>query len=216
MPKHDIVILIPCFNEEKTILHASKIAKNFADVLVADDSSTDNTKEILIKNKIKFFSNHTNQGYEKNLINGFKYIFSNFKKKKYILTFDADGEFQAGGISKLISLIKEKKFDVIIGQRSKFNRFSEIILNYFFFKKYKIKDPISGLKIYKVEFLKKIIKNLSFSMFLVDIVCLSKKMNLKVKNTEVLVKKRLDKSRVGNYLISNLKILKIIFQVIIF
>lgn len=106
--------------------------------------------------------------------------------------------------------------DVVIGQRSKFNRFSEIFLNYIFFKKYKIKEPISGLKIYKVEFLKKIIKNLSFSMFLVDIVSLSKKMNLKVKNTEVLVKKRLDKSRVGNYLISNLKILKIIFQVIIF
>ena len=82
MPKHDIVILIPCFNEEKTILHASKIAKNFADVLVADDSSTDNTKEILIKNKIKFFSNRTNQGYEKNLISGFKYNFLNFKKKK--------------------------------------------------------------------------------------------------------------------------------------
>lgn len=110
MPKHDIVILIPCFNEEKTILRASKMAKNFADVLVADDSSTDNTKEILIKNKIKFFSNRINQGYEKNLINGFKYIFSNFKKKKYILTFDADGEFQAEGISKLISLIKKKNW----------------------------------------------------------------------------------------------------------
>jgi len=113
-------------------------------------------------------------------------------------------------------LIKKKNLDLVIGQRSKFNRFSEIFLNYFFFKKYKIKDPISGLKIYKIKFLKEIIKELSFSMFLVDIVCLFKKMNLKVKNIEVSVKKRLDKPRVGNYLNSNLKILKITFQVITF
>ena len=192
------------------------MAKKFADIVVADDSSSDSTKDILKKNKIKFFSNQINQGYEKNLITGFKYIFSNFKKKKYILTIDADGEFLPKGIKKLISLIKKSNSDMVIGQRSKFNRFSEIFLDYIFFKKYKIKDPVSGLKIYKISFLKKIIKNLSFSMFLVDIVCLSKKMNLKVKNTEVLVKKRLDKSRVGNYLISNLKILKITFQVIIF
>ena len=216
MPEHDIVILIPCYNEEKTVLHVNKIAKKFAEVLVIDDASTDNTKKILKKNRIKFFSNSVNQGYEKSLIDGFKFILKNFKKKKYILTLDADAEFQADGISKLISLIKKKNLDLVIGQRSKFNRFSEIFLNYFFFKKYKIKDPISGLKIYKIKFLKEIIKELSFSMFLVDIVCLFKKMNLKVKNIEVSVKKRLDKPRVGNYLNSNLKILKITFQVITF
>jgi hypothetical protein len=53
-------------------------------------------------------------------------------------------------------------------------------------------------------------------MFLVDLVCMFKKMNLAVENTEVLVEKRLDNSRVGNYLTSNLKILKITFQAIIF
>ena len=216
MPEHDIVILIPCFNEEKTILRVSKMAKKFADIVVADDSSSDNTKKILRKNKINFFSNQINQGYEKNLITGFKYIFSKYKRKKYILTFDADGEFLPEGIKKLILFTKKSNSDVVIGQRSKFNRLSENFLDYIFFKKYKIKDPVSGLKIYKINFLKKIIKNLSHSMFLVDIVCLSKKMNLNVKNTEVLVKKRLDKSRVGNYLISNLKILKITFQVILF
>jgi len=216
LPEHDIVILIPCYNEEKTVLHVNKIAKKFAEVLVIDDASTDNTKKILKKNRIKFFSNSVNQGYEKSLIDGFKFILKNFKKKKYILTLDADAEFQADGISKLISLIKKKNLNLVIGQRSKFNRFSEIFLNYFFFKKYKIKDPISGLKIYKIKFLKEIIKELSFSMFLVDIVCLFKKMNLKVKNIEVSVKKRLDKPRVGNYLNSNLKILKITFQVITF
>ena len=85
MPEHDIVILIPCFNEEKTILRVSKMAKKFADIVVADDSSSDSTKDILKKNKIKFFSNQINQGYEKNLITGFKYIFSNFKKKNIFL-----------------------------------------------------------------------------------------------------------------------------------
>jgi glycosyltransferase involved in cell wall biosynthesis len=216
LQKHEIVILIPCYNEEKTILNVCKAAKKFAEVLVVDDASTDNTKKILEKNRVKFISNSTNQGYEKNLINGFKFIIKNLKKKKYVLTLDADGEFSENSISKLISLMKRKNSDLVIGKRSKFNRFSERLLNFIFFKKFKISDPVSGLKIYKIKFLRKTIKELSCSMFLVDLVCMFKKMNLAVENTEVLVEKRLDNSRVGNYLTSNLKILKITFQAIIF
>lgn len=213
MQKHDIVIVIPCRNEEKTISKVVKEAKKFAEVLVVDDASNDNTSKILKKDKIRFIKNFTNIGYEKSLIKGFKFILKNFIKKKYIITLDADGELKPSNIQKLISSMKNLNSDLIIGRRSNYNRFSEKILNYVFFKKYKIYDPISGLKIYKVKYLKKIIKHLSSSMFLVDAVCFFKNMKLDIKNINIFVKKRVDNSRVGNYLTSNLKIIKIIFQI---
>ena len=85
MQKHEIIILIPCFNEETTIIKICNEAKNFAQILVLDDASTDNSKKFFEKNKIDFISNIENQGYEKNLIMGFKHILKIQKKKNILL-----------------------------------------------------------------------------------------------------------------------------------
>ena len=39
-------ILIPAFNEEKTVSIVINEAKKFGDVILSDNNSTDNTKEI--------------------------------------------------------------------------------------------------------------------------------------------------------------------------
>ena len=216
MQKHEIIILIPCFNEESTISKICNEANKFAQVLVLDDASTDNSKKVLKKNKINFISNVENQGYEKNLIKGFKHVFNNLKEKKYIITLDGDGELKTNNISKLIDFMRNEKMDLVIGKREKFNRFSENLLNLIFFVKYGIYDPVSGLKLYKIEYLNKIIEKLSNKMFLVDAVCLFKKEKFKVSNIHIEVKKRKDKSRVGNNFTSNLKMLRIILRSILY
>ena len=106
---------------------------------------------------------------------GFKHILKNSKEKKYIITIDGDGELKTENISKLINFMRDKNTDLVIGKRKKFNRFSESLLNLIFLAKYKINDPVSGLKLYKVEYLNNIIEKISNNMFLVDAVCLFKK-----------------------------------------
>lgn len=212
MRKYELIILIPCFNEEKTIVNICKKASNFGKVIVIDDKSTDNSKNKIKKEKIKFLFNKKNLGYEKTLLKGFRYALSNFKQAKYILTIDADGELPVKNIPKIIKNIKKNNFDLIIGNRSRFNRISEVLLNLFFKIKFGLRDPISGFKLYKIQSLKKIINQISYNYFLVDILLLFNKFNFTMTNLNIDVKQRIDNSRVGNDLMSNLKILRIILK----
>jgi glycosyltransferase involved in cell wall biosynthesis len=214
LQKHQIIILIPCLNEEKTIIKICKKAKDFGTVLVVDDNSKDKTKFLLKKEQINFFSNQKNLGYEKSLIKGFNFIFKNFKKAKYILTVDADGELPVRNIPEILKEIKKKNFDLIIGNRSKLNRLSENLLDYVFRIKFGLKDPVSGFKLYKIESLRKIISQISYKMFLVDVPIIFYKLNFLMSNMSILTKKRVDKPRIGNSLRSNLKILNIVYKIL--
>lgn len=213
MQKYEVVILIPCFNEEKTIIEICKKAGKIGRVFIIDDKSTDRSVILLRKERINFLSNKKNLGYENSLIKGFRHIFKKFNKTKYILTLDADGELPVKNIPKIIKTIKDKKCDLVIGRRSNFNRFSENILDKIFRFKFGLKDPVSGFKIYKKESLKRIINKISDNMFLVDILTSFHKLNLPMTNIDIIAKKRVDQSRVGNKLMSNLKILKIAYKV---
>ena len=72
---HDLVILIPAYNEVKNL---AKILKYKYNYLVIDDGSNDGTVNLLKKNKINYIKNLTKIGYEKSLIKGLNYL----KKKK--------------------------------------------------------------------------------------------------------------------------------------
>ena len=202
---------MPCFNESKTILKVYKKAKNFGKVLIVDDASTDETRKILKREKIKFLSNKENLGYESSLKNGFNYVFKRWKKVEYIVTLDSDGELLPKYINKLSKKIKKENLDIVIGSRKKQNRLLERILKIIFNIKYNIDDPISGLKLYRKKVLQKILNFSSNNLFLVDIIIFAYFKNFLISNIEVDVKKRKDKSRVGNIFSSNLKILKIIY-----
>ncbi len=174
-----------------------------------NDCSKDNTENL--KNdfkKLKILNNKKRLGYENNLIKGFNYIFK--EKYKYIVTFDADGEHHINNLKKLNSLIKKNQdCDMLIGERSKLNRFSEKIISLSFSLKFKLKDPLSGFKIYKTSTLKKFNLFDTTDLFLVDLIFMFIKRQKKIKNFKVKsvnIKKR--QSKVGSFLYSNYKILK--------
>ena len=85
----------------------------------------------------------------------------------------------------------------------------EECLSKIFNAKYKIKDPISGMKFYKIQTLKKIINFTSDSFFLVDLLYLAIKNKFKVGNYEIKTKRNLKNSKVGFGFKTQLKILKI-------
>ncbi len=133
-----------------------------------------------IKNssKITILRNKNTKGYEKSLLKGFKYSSS---KYEYILTMDADGEHPISNIKKIYNYAKKNKMDLVVGSRSRLNRFSEKIYSFLFYKFFKIKDPLSGFKIYNTKILKKIVltKNIKDD-FLVDLIKHFIKLNHKV------------------------------------
>ena len=207
-----LILLIPSFNElDNFKKFLVKLNKNY-NLLVVDDFSTDMTYEFLKINKIPFIRNKMNLGYENSLINGIQFI-KKQKKYKKILTMDADGQHKEKYIDKINKIYDKKNADVVVGSRIKKNRIIEKIISYFFYKKFKINDPLSGFKIYKTDSLftldLKKIKNL----FLVDLLVQFLKTKKKVFSINIETKTRKDYPRVGSTIKVNLKMLKILLNV---
>ena len=205
-----IIVLIPCFNEKKSLL---KILKKIKDhVLVMDDCSTDGTLDIIKnmnKKNLKIISNKKNYGYEKNLIKGFQKISKN--DYEYVITFDADGEHDTRDIQKVKKYLLNNNVDMLIGVRNKKNRFVEKIISLFFKFFLGIDDPLSGFKAYKIKKLKKIIYEVKDNFFLVDIIKIFKKNKHHIKTININSKiSKNRRARVGNNFFVNLKILRCI------
>lgn len=114
--KANLSVIIPVYNEKKTILEIlDKVKKQpeVLEILIIEDSSTDGTKELLqnLKDpKIRIFFNEKNLGKGTSVIQGFKEA-----KGKFIIIQDADLEYNPEDYSKLIEASEENT--VIYGSR---------------------------------------------------------------------------------------------------
>lgn len=204
------LIIIPSFNEKTSLLKILKKIENKNYVLVMDDCSTDETSKIIQnRKKLRIISNKKNYGYEKNLLKAFrKVINSDFE---YVITFDADGEHDFKDIEKIKKYLKIKKPDLLIGTRAKKNRFAESVVGVFFKFFYKLEDPLSGFKAYRIDKLRNVIKEIKNDFYLVDIIKLFLKKQYKVDSIKInsnIFKKRI--ARVGSNFKASIKILKCI------
>ena len=91
--KKEVLIIIPAYNEEKTItalleqLEKPEISE-LADVLVMNDASSDSTNWITKKRNHAVVTNVFNLGYGSGLQLGYKYAVR--KKYQYVIQMDAD------------------------------------------------------------------------------------------------------------------------------
>jgi len=115
-----ISIIIPVYNEEKTILEVLnkfKLIKDFAnfEIIVINDGSTDDTKSIIDNNPSLYdISKHLikNQGKGKAVIEGLK-----ISTKKYVFFQDADLEYDPKDLKGFIKIANNYKADLIMGSR---------------------------------------------------------------------------------------------------
>lgn len=208
MKKQEVFILIPCFNEIKDLPKITKRLKNY-NVLVINDFSNDGTKTFLKKNNINHLNTKKQEGQINALIIGFKFILKNYKKCKYIITFDADGEHKVSDIKKFINKIKFKP-DIVLGIRNRKNRLMEKIISFLFYSKFNIKDPMSGFKMIGTHIIRKNLKYLNNKYFLIDFL-INVREKAHILNVNISSPKRRDNSRHQNFLI-NFKIIKTLIR----
>ncbi len=120
MKKINLSIIVPIFNEENTVLEIlSKINKlsKFCklEVIVIDDCSTDNSRNILKENnslysKSIFFDK--NKGKGKAVIEGIKEA-----SGEYLVVQDADLEYDPTDLKDFISNIEKNNSDLVMGSR---------------------------------------------------------------------------------------------------
>lgn len=201
------IILIPSFNEERSLLKVLKKIKNFR-VQIIDDYSSDNTyKSVKNYKNVSIFRNKKNIGYEQSIKKGFDLLKNS--NSNYVITMDADGEHSTSNLKKIVKFCQKYNPDLVIGNRYRKNRFLESTLSYLFKLRFNIPDPLSGLKVYKLDKLNLILKkNKIKKYFLVDLLIKFIKLKMIVKSINIktnLKPKR--SSKVGGFFYVNLKIL---------
>lgn len=210
---NSLIILIPAFNELKNFQKRLLQLKKKYNILVVDDGSSDGTEKFLQKSKINYIRNKKNLGYEESLKKG---LICLTKKKnfRFILTMDADCQHKNFYIEKIYNYMRKNDYDLVAGSRYKKNRNLEKIISGVSYLKFQIKDPLSGFKIYRKDKIKQInLRKLRY-FFLVDLTIFFIKKNFKVSNYNIVTNKRKDNPRIGNFLKSNLKLIKILIYLI--
>ena len=200
-------IIIPAYNEEKTLKSVVLKCLRLGNVIVINDCSSDKSFEILNKinsKNLKILNNRYKLGYDGSLNKGIN--FSLKKKYNFLITYDADDQFYYKDIIKFTKYLK-KNYQIVIGIRPYKQRFIENIFAYILDKKYRIKDPFCGLKGYNSNILSFNKKIFTYNSIGTEIL-INNLNNIKnIKQLKIKIKPRLDKPRFGNILTGNYKLL---------
>ena len=113
-----ILIVIPAYNEEQTIIQAIRDLKvhGFREIIVVDDGSGDRTAELAEGEGIVLYRHVVNRGLGVALGTGIEAALR--LGAEVIVTFDADGQHLAEDVPRLVEPILGKEADVVIGSRT--------------------------------------------------------------------------------------------------
>ena len=178
-----IFILLPAFNESKNLkIIFKKINTYFKKktqikVILVDDCSTDNTKELIKKNhgfKIIYLKHKVNQGLSIAMETGFKKINKIGKKNDYVITLDSDNTHPISLMTKMIKKLNLGS-DIVIASRFVKNSkvyglvywrsFMSICAKYLFKIIYPFKnlnDYTCNYRAYRLNCLKRIVNDKEF------------------------------------------------------
>ena len=161
--KQKIAVLIPCYNEEKTI---SKVVKDYkkalpnADIYVYDNNSTDKTSEkALSAGAIVRYEQRQGKG------NVIRTMFKEIDADCYLM-IDGDDTYSSKNAKEMCSYILKDNYDMVIGDRLSSTYFTENkrpfhnfgnklvrwLINTLF--KSNVKDIMTGYRAFSYEFVK--------------------------------------------------------------
>jgi len=144
------IAVVPAYNEEDSIgTVVRNLSKYVSMVIVIDDCSYDQTKDIAKASGAYVLSNSRNLGYESTLIRGLSIAIS--EGASAILTFDADGQHPYMLIDKMFGLIESDDSDIVVGTRRSLPRRTEKLFSLYTKIRYGVPDILCGMKCYSSE-----------------------------------------------------------------
>lgn len=206
MERPNIAIVIPAWNEERTIADVVKQVIRYGKVIVVDDASTDDTAAKAERAGAIVVSHKKNMGYDEALNSGFEKAYE--EGCKYVITFDADGQHNHEIIDTYIEQLVEKGIPLVIGKRPNKARFAEVIIGFYAYWRFNVNDILCGMKGYNMELWLRNgrfdhVKSIGSELGMASI-----KRGYKFVEVDVPISPRSGEARFGNRLKGNLRIIK--------
>ncbi len=177
-----LTIVIPCYNEQENIpkvlpdVTAYCLQRNFR-CIVVNDGSKDNSLIELKKFSNEYltvYSHSRNRGYGAAIKTGIRRC-----ETEYVVTIDADGQHTLEDIDKMLEILIRENADICVGNRNSkgstaLRNFAKSIIVRFSkaFINIKINDLNSGMKMYKTNVVKYMVKFAPNGMPFSDVIVL--------------------------------------------
>lgn len=145
----DLAIVIPALNEAATIGQLVTVAAKFGTVIVVDDGSTDETGDIARSAEATVIRHDRRQGYEKSIESGF--ALAQKLRAVAVVTMDADGEHDPSLLARFRELLVAEGIPLVLGVRPNQPRLAEYAMGKIFRWRYGITDALCGMKGYRTE-----------------------------------------------------------------
>lgn len=208
MARHRIGIIIPALNEAATIVSVVGRANQFGTVIVVDDGSNDETANLAQNSGAVVIKKRITSGYDCAINAGFAYAAE--EGYEYVITMDADGQHDP----QIVEMFRRKLdegADVVIGDRENRQRFAEHIFSWVAVRKWGIKDPLCGMKAYRIEIYKALGHFDSYGSIGTELAIYAAKNNKNIAQVAIKTYPRLDQPRFGRKWSANKRILRALF-----
>lgn len=205
MERHRIGIVIPAFNESATIVSIVSGTVQYGSPIVVDDGSTDETGILAMEAGAAVIRTVVNLGYDQALNLGFAH--AEKLGCEYIITIDADGQHDPAILKSFIQALDDGA-DVVVGTRDRRQRLAEHIFAWVASPKWGIRDPLCGIKAYRIEAYRALGYFDSYGSIGTELVIHAARNGKNITQISVMTRDRADASRFGWRLSANKKILR--------
>ena len=148
MDRSQVAIVIPAHNEASTIARMVEGVSAFGIPIVVDDASQDGTGSLAASAGAFVIRLELNSGYDRALDMGFQE--AGRLGTDFVITIDGDGQHDPASIGCFLDELSQGA-DLVIGFRPRKARLAEGLFGAFSRIRCGIKDPLCGLKAYRME-----------------------------------------------------------------
>jgi len=205
MDRSRVGIVIPALNESATILGIVEMVGKYGVPIVVDDGSTDATAELALRGGAVVVSHEKNRGYDAALNTGFQKAAE--LGSEAIITVDADGQHDPSLIQKFIEAV-DTGAAVVVGIRSRRQRFAEHLFAGYTNIRFGIKDPLCGMKAYRISVYKARGHFDSYSSVGTELMIFAARNDYRIGQIPFDVQTRKGQSRFGQAFSGNYKIIR--------
>lgn len=205
MERSQLAIIIPAFNEDRTIGGVVGALLEYGVPIVVSDGSTDRTVEIATQAGAIVVGHTTNSGYDSALNAGFTRATG--IGARFALTFDADGQHDPASVGAFIKLLDDG-IQVVLGVRQTRARFSENMFAFYTRAAYGVHDPLCGLKGYNMAAYDRLGHFDSYGSVGTELMLFCIRAGLPFAEVPTRVSRRNGSARLGDWFRANLRIIR--------